>query len=112
MQPIWAASAFVAFALVCGAGTPADASRPAKPPYAGATCKGFIHGNVGKARKLSKAKARARRKWQTKARFQAGHRYRKWDWALERHYDCRKKGKWHHCQAGGYPCHEIKEVRP
>ncbi len=83
----------------------AHASRPASGPPHGAVCKGFLHSNVAKAKKLSKAKQRARRKWQTKAAL-VGLSYRKWDWARVRHYDCTKKGKWHHCRAAGYPCYK------
>jgi len=83
----------------------ANASRPATAAPHGAVCKSYLHSNVAKAKKQSKAKQRARRKWQTKATF-VGLSYRKWDWARVKHYDCRKKGKWHHCIAAGYPCYK------
>lgn len=83
----------------------ANAGRPATAAPSGEVCKGYLHSNVAKAKKLSKAKQRARRKWQTKAAL-VGWSYRKWDWAHVRHYDCTKKGKWHHCRAAGYPCYK------
>lgn len=83
----------------------ANAHRPVTGKPHGEVCMGYLHSNVAKAKKLSKAKRRARRKWQTKAAFLALN-YRKWAWAKVRHYDCTKKGKWHHCRAAGYPCYK------
>lgn len=80
-----------------------EASRPKlkKPPG----CTTYFHGPTGKARSSqSKAKKRARRRWRDRVTVKHGLKYRKWDLAGDKHYDCTKKGKWHHCQAAAYPC--------
>lgn len=99
-------------ALVAGlaaATTAAQAHRPTESPPAGASCKTYIHGGTGRAWSESKARQRARGKWETSALFHAGYRFRKWDWSEHRHYDCSKHGKWHHCIAAAYPCEKVKE---
>jgi hypothetical protein len=81
---------------------PAHALRPnvTKPE----NCKSFIHGNAGKAWTQSKAKQRARGKWETRALFEAGLKFNNWGIAKDKHYDCSKHGKWYHCMAAAYPC--------
>ena len=102
------ATALVAIALAFTAASAAKADRPLKPVPT--SCKSFIHGKSASARSLSRAKKRARRKWQTRALGRAGFNYRKWGWADHRHYDCTKKGRRHHCMAAAYPCHKFKEA--
>ncbi len=99
---------FAAVALTIAAtslASNANATRPATAAPHGEVCQGYLHSNVAKAKKLSKAKRRARHKWQVKAGL-VGLSYRKWEWAKVRHYDCPKKGKWYHCRAAGYPCYK------
>ena len=103
-----AATALVAITLAFAAASSAQADRPTNPKPQ--SCKSFIHGKSASARSLSTAKKRARRKWQTRALGRAGFNYRKWGWAHERHYDCTKKGRRHHCMAAAYPCHKFKEA--
>ena len=103
-----AATALVAIALAFAAANTAKADRPLVSAHP--SCKSFIHGKSASARKLSKAKKRARRKWQTRALGRAGFRFRKWEWARHRHYDCTKKGRRHHCMAAAYPCPRFVEA--
>ncbi len=70
----------------------------------GLDCKGFTHSATAKAKKNSKAKQRARGKWESRARSNYGWSYRKWSRGKFKHYDCSKPGGWWHCKAAAYPC--------
>lgn len=70
----------------------------------GQNCKGFHHSGTAKAKKQSKAKKRARGKWESIARKNYGWSYRKWGNGKFKHYDCSKPGSWWHCKAAAYPC--------
>ena len=82
---------------------PAQAHRPINPRPA--ACLDHLHSKVGKAKKMSTAKQRARKKFDR----EVGKRWGtfggvSWAGAKEKHYDCTKKGNWFHCRAAGYPC--------
>lgn len=92
--------------------SPAHAMRPTQSAPSNCSCKTFLHGGEARALRESKARQRARGKWELKAIGAAGVRYRDWANAKVRHYDCRKKGRWHYCRAAAYPCREVCEVSP
>jgi hypothetical protein len=85
-----------------------SARAPHQKPRA---CKAYFHGPTGRALKQATAKKRARRKWQTRVHVKHGRKYKTWNYANGKHYDCTKKKKWHHCQAAGYPC-PLREGSP
>jgi hypothetical protein len=93
--------ALIGSALIANIG-PAYALRPtiSKPSQ----CKGYIHSEAGKATNIATAKQRARGKWQRRASFEAGRKFRSWNLSVDKHYDCDKHGKWYHCLAATYPC--------
>ncbi len=95
-------STIVAGLLVLNIG-PASAGLPTGFVN-GLDCKGFHHSKTAKAKKQSKAKQRARGKWESLARKTYGWSYRKWSKAKFKHYDCTKPGGWWHCKAAAYPC--------
>ena len=81
------------------------------PPKCGCVSS-FIHGNEARALRQSMARLRARGIWELKALGVGGMSRRDWANAKQRHYDCRKKRRWHYCRAAGYPCHKVCEVNP
>ena len=79
----------------------AHARPPAPQPSA---CKPWVHSNTKSAKKLSKAKQRARGSWETQARKRFGLAWNEWSDAAYKQYGCTKKGKKHYCMAEAYPC--------
>ena len=105
MKSIRTATFFLVTAIAVSAlAASAHANRPIGGPPEGKTCKGFVHSNTKKAKKLSKAQQRARGSWERVAFFKIGAGAHKWGSAGEQHYDCHKKKKWYHCRVGSYLC--------
>ena len=88
-------------AVLAASLTTAQARPPAPKPHA---CQPWVYSLQKSAKKLSKAKQRARGSWESQARKRFGLAWNDWSDAAYRQYGCAKKGKKHYCIAEAYPC--------
>jgi hypothetical protein len=99
-------------AAVCLAGltVPAGARAPDGVSPGKSCLNTYIGSHMQEAKKLDRAKQKARGNWEYQAWRKFGARYDDWKKAQLKQYGCSKKGKRHFCIAEAYPCSQIEEV--
>lgn len=105
--------ALVSLAAVCLAGltVPAGARAPDGVSPGKSCLNTYIGSHMQEAKKLDRAKQKARGNWEYQAWRKFGHKFDDWKKAQLAQYHCSKKGKHHFCLAEAYPCSQIEEVR-
>lgn len=104
--------ALASLAAVCLAGLtlPAGARAPDGVSPGKSCLNTYIASHMQKAKKLDRARQKARGNWEYQAWRTFGAKYDDWKKAQLSQYHCSKKGKHHFCLAEAYPCSQIEEV--